>query len=78
MPKAEMQKIFGQFDPLIHVVVMPVLLFNLIAVIHIAKAQWPKEPLFHIWLIVLALVFLLMSVRLASSKRPIGKDSSRD
>jgi hypothetical protein len=77
MPKPEIQKIFGHFDPLMHVVVMPILLLNLIAVIHIAKAQWPKEPLFHIWLIVLAVVFLLMSVRLAGNKRPIGNDSSR-
>lgn len=78
MRKTEIQKIFGQFDPLLHVVVMPVLLLTLIATILIAKAQWPKEPLFHIWLIILALVFLLMSVRVASNKRPIGKDGSRD
>lgn len=77
MRKAEIQKIFGQFDPLLHVVVMPVLVLNLIATILIAKAQWPKEPLFHIWLIVLAIAFLLMSVRLACNNRPIGKDSSR-
>jgi hypothetical protein len=58
-----------------HVVVMPILLLNLIAVIHIAKAQWPKEPLFHIWLIVLAFVFLLMSLRLAGIKRPINRQT---
>lgn len=61
MPTPQTFKNHARFDPLFHFTTMPLLLLNLIFSIYITIHYWPAYRHTHLWLIVMAIVFIFIA-----------------
>jgi hypothetical protein len=50
-----------RFDPIVHFVIMPILLINLILSIVATVHHWPHESFYQVWWIVMSITLILMN-----------------
>lgn len=61
MPAPQTYKNHTRYDPQFHFIVLPLLVANFVATIHLTVHDWPRHHGLHLWWIVMSVVFIMIA-----------------